>query len=89
MKSACEMAMSRPEAKSPTVKINEAQKTELAEIDNLYQARIAERRVFLMEENWKVDLEGRVQKILMLRLEFLPPESDHPMSRKDALLVAL
>ncbi len=50
MKSAYEIAMSRLEAKSPTVKINEAQRAELAEIDNLYQSRIAERRVFLEGE---------------------------------------
>lgn len=55
MKSAYEIAMSRLEAKSPTVKINEAQKTELAEIDNLYQSRIAERRIFLEGEIRKAD----------------------------------
>ncbi len=55
MKSAYEIAMSRLEAKSPTVKVNEAQRVELAEIDNLYEARIAERRVFLEGEISKAD----------------------------------
>ena len=50
MKSAYEIAMSRLEAKSPTVKLNEVQKAELAEIDSLYESRIAERRVFLEGE---------------------------------------
>lgn len=50
MKSAYEIAMSRLEASAPTVKLTDAQKTELAEIDNLYESRIAERRVFLEGE---------------------------------------
>ncbi len=50
MKSAYEIAMSRLEAKSPTPKLSDAQKTELAEIDSLYQSRIAERRIFLEGE---------------------------------------
>ncbi len=47
MKSAYELAMSRLDAAAPPVKLTAAQKAELAEIDNLYTARIAERRVFL------------------------------------------
>ncbi len=47
MKSAYEIAMSRLEATEPTVKLTDAQKAEIAEIDNLYEAKIAERRVFL------------------------------------------
>lgn len=53
MKSAYEIAMSRLEAQSPTAKLTDAQKAELAEIDSIYAARIAERRVFL---------EGEIQK---------------------------
>lgn len=50
MKSAYEIAMSRLEAQSPTAKLTDAQKAELAEIDSVYAARIAERRVFLEGE---------------------------------------
>lgn len=50
MKSAYEIAMSRLEAAAPTAKLSDAQKSELAEIDNLYESRIAERRVFLEGE---------------------------------------
>jgi hypothetical protein len=50
MKSAYEIAMSRLDAKSPAVKVSAAQKAELAEIDNLFTARIAERKVFLEGE---------------------------------------
>ena len=44
MKSAYEIAMGRLEAQTPTVKLSDAQKAELAEIDNLYEAKLAERR---------------------------------------------
>ena len=50
MKSAYELAMSRLDAKAPMAKLTAAQKSELAEIDNLYESRIAERRVFLEGE---------------------------------------
>jgi len=50
MKSAYEIAMSRLDAKSPSVKVTAAQKAELAEIDNLFTARVAERKVFLEGE---------------------------------------
>lgn len=50
MKSAYELAMERLAAKAPSVKLTDAQRAELAEIDNLYTARIAERRVFLEGE---------------------------------------
>ena len=64
MKSAYEIAMSRLEANAPTVKMNEAQKTELAEIDSLYESRIAERRVFLEGEIRKA---SPVEKAELLR----------------------
>lgn len=56
MKSAYEIAMSRLEAKAPTVTLSSAQKAEIAEIDNLYASRIAERRVFLEGEIRKADV---------------------------------
>ncbi|MGC1482080.1 MAG: hypothetical protein WA771_16395 [Chthoniobacterales bacterium] len=50
MKSAYEIAMSRLEASEPTTKLTDEQRTEIAEIDNLYRAKVAERRVFLEGE---------------------------------------
>lgn len=50
MKSAYELAMSRLEKESPTVKLTDAKRAELAEIDQIYDAKIAERRVFLEGE---------------------------------------
>jgi len=50
MKSAYELAMERLAAKDPAVKLTDAKKAELAEIDNLYTAKVAERRVFIEGE---------------------------------------
>lgn len=55
MKSAYELAMSRLEAAAPTVRLTDALKAELAELDSLYESRIAERRVFLEGEIRKAD----------------------------------
>jgi hypothetical protein len=47
MKSAYELAMERLEKQSPAAKISEEQRRQLAEIDDAYRAKIAEREVFL------------------------------------------
>jgi transcriptional regulator of heat shock response len=52
MKSAYEIAMERLEKEKPTVKLSERQLSELREIESVYEAKLAERRVFL---------EGRIQ----------------------------
>ncbi len=53
MKSAYELAMGRLEKNQPTTTVSEAQKKALAEIDSEYDARIAERRIFLESEMTK------------------------------------
>jgi hypothetical protein len=50
MKSAYELAMERLSKSSPTVKLTEAQRRDIAEIDSLYASRIAEREIFLKAE---------------------------------------
>jgi hypothetical protein len=47
MKSAYELAMERLEKQSPTQKLSEKQKAEIAEIDSVTRSKIAEREVFL------------------------------------------
>lgn len=49
MKSAYELAMERLEKESPTAALTEEQKDQLAEIDRVYDAKIAEREVFLKD----------------------------------------
>ena len=57
MKSAYELAMERLNKQSPQVKITEAQKQELADLDSRYTAKLAEREIFL-----KGELEKAIDK---------------------------
>ncbi len=50
MKSSYELAMERLNKQGPTVKLTAAQKTELADLDARYAAKIAEREIFLKGE---------------------------------------
>lgn len=47
MKSAYELAMERLEKESPTTKLSDQQRQQLAEIDQLFKARIAEKEINL------------------------------------------
>ena len=47
MKSAYELAMEKLQKESPDIKLTDEQRAELAEVDKKYQAKIAEREVFL------------------------------------------
>jgi len=50
MKSAYELAMERLEKQSPAPRLSDAQKRALAEIDDQFRAKIAEREVFLRDQ---------------------------------------
>ncbi len=51
MKSAYELAMERLDKSSPAAgQLSAAQKTRLAEIDRVYQGKIAEREIFLRQQ---------------------------------------
>ena len=58
MKSAYELAMERLSKQSPSVKLTEEQKRQLADIDSTYKARIAEREIFLSGELTKAREQG-------------------------------
>lgn len=49
MKSAYELAMERLEKESPATALTEEQKDQLADIDRVYDAKIAEREVYLKD----------------------------------------
>lgn len=49
MKSAYELAMERLNKTAPAIKLTSAQKEQIAEIDNLYKSKIAEREVYLQD----------------------------------------
>jgi len=58
MKSAYELAMERLEKQSPTAKLTEEQKREIAEVDSIHKAKIAEREVFLKDQILKATASG-------------------------------
>ncbi len=85
MKSAYEIAMSRLDATAPSVKLTAAQKVELAEIDNLYLSRVAERRVFLEAEIRKAAgdrvAEGELRRQLAGEIARLEEECEEKKER--------
>jgi len=68
MKSAYELAMTRLEKQAPTAALTEAQKRELAELDSLYAAKLAERRLLLEPEIAKAAGNPAEQEALQKQL---------------------
>ena len=58
MKSAYELAMERLEQSEATVKLTDAQKAQISEIDSTYKARIAEKELFLQEKIRETRMAG-------------------------------
>ncbi len=58
--------MERLEKQSPTAKITEQQKAEIAEIDSTYKAKIAEKEVFLKDQIAKAQATGKYNEVLEL-----------------------
>lgn len=67
MKSAYELAMERLQKQSPTVKLTEAQKAELAELDSQHAAKVAQREIGLQEEILKAESNGDLDEAAKLR----------------------
>ncbi len=63
MKTAYELAMERLNKTTPAVKLSDAQKKELAELDSKYAAKIAEREIALNAEIAKA-ADPRQQELL-------------------------
>ncbi len=62
MKSAYELAMERLEKASPSTLLTEDQKKEIAEIDSVYRAKIAEREVFLKDQIRNAQTTGKLEE---------------------------
>jgi hypothetical protein len=58
MKSSYELAMERLNKSSPSVKLTDAKKKELAELDAVYAAKVAERELFIKDELLKARDKG-------------------------------
>jgi hypothetical protein len=67
MKSAYELAMERLQKASPSLSLTDEQKKELAEVDSKYQAKIAEKELFLKDQIRKAQTEGKVDDIDFLQ----------------------
>jgi hypothetical protein len=63
MKSAYELAMERLQQVSPSLSLTEEQKKELAAIDSKYQAKIAEKELFLRDQIRKAQADGKPEDI--------------------------
>jgi len=70
MKSAYELAMERLEKASPSISLTEEQKKQIAEVDSVYRAKIAEREVFLKDQIRKVQIAGSLEEVQSLEKQF-------------------
>ena len=70
MKSSYELAMERLNKVSPTVKLTEAQKREMAELEAKCAAKIAEREIFLKGEIVKAAEKGDALEMQELERQF-------------------
>ena len=71
MKSAYELAMERLNKTSPTVKLNEQQKKEIADLESRYAAKIAEREISLKEQIAKAQDNGDFEGAEKLQQELV------------------
>lgn len=67
MKSAYDLAMERLEKQSPSTKLTDEQRAELAEIDSLYKARIAEKELLLNEQIRREQAAGKASEVESLQ----------------------
>ena len=63
MKSAYELAMERLAKDQPIVTLTDAQKAQLAEIDALFKAKIAEKELLLRDEIQKAQSAGNLEEV--------------------------
>jgi len=63
MKSAYELAMERLEQESPSLSLTEDQKKEIAEVDSVYRAKIAEKELFLKDQIRKAQGASKFEEV--------------------------
>ena len=63
MKSAYELAMERLEKASPSLSLTEDQKKEIAKVDSVYRAKIAEKELFLKGQIQKAQTAGKLEEV--------------------------
>jgi hypothetical protein len=63
MKSAYELAMERLEKASPSLSLTEDQKKEIAEVDSVYRAKVAEQELFLKNQIRNAQTAGKLEEV--------------------------
>ena len=71
MKSAYELAMERLSKSAPTIKVTPEQKQQLAELDSIYSAKLAERELFLKGELDQALMKGDHENIEPLQKQMV------------------
>ena len=69
MKSAYELAMEKLQKESPDQTLSEEKKSELAELDNLYKSKFAEREEFLGGKIAEAEVGGDFEALEQLQRE--------------------
>jgi len=71
MKTAYELAMERLSKSSPTTKLTEQQKKEIAELESIYKAKVADREIFVKGEIAKAVDKGDAEAIEQLEKQLV------------------
>lgn len=69
MKSAYELAMEKLQKETPDQSLSDEKKAELAELDNLYKSKLAEREVFLGGKIAEAEASGDLEALEQLQRE--------------------
>ena len=83
MKNSYELAMERLNKSSPTTKVSAAQKKELADVDSLYAAKIAEREIFLKDELAKSSAKGDWEAIEQMQKQIVSEKKSLNAEREE------
>jgi hypothetical protein len=67
MKSAYELAMERLEKQSPSLKLTDEQRAQLAEIDSLYKSKMAEKELLLADQIRREQAAGKLSEVEKLQ----------------------
>jgi hypothetical protein len=67
MKSAYELAMERLEKQSPSSKLTDDQRAQLAEIDSLYKSKMAEKELLLTDQIRREQAAGKPSEVEKLQ----------------------
>jgi hypothetical protein len=67
MKSAYELAMERLEKESPSIKLTDDQRSQIAEIDSLYKSKMAEKELLLRDQIQREQAAGKFKEVESLQ----------------------